>query len=197
MAGQIPFLDLRSFVDFLDHSHRLKRVRQEVDKDWQIACISRWAVESMHGNNGYALMFENVKNHTDAVVVNLYFNYEIYAAALGIQADGVLEHWAGALAHTYKSVLTTHAAVQEVVRTAGKCDLLEIPAPVWTPGRDAGPYLSAANVITKDPDTGIQNVGNYRIQIHESKRAGLFFGTEAQHGAIHYAKYCKRSQPMP
>jgi len=35
-------------------------------------------------------------------------------------------------------------------------NLFSIPAPVWTPGRDGGPYLSAASVITKDPDTGIQ-----------------------------------------
>src|SRR5205807_512383 len=81
-----------------------------------------------------------------------------------------------------------------VVETGVEASLLTIPAPVWTPGRDAAPYLSAANVITRDPDTGVQNMGSYRVQVHDEKHAGLFFGSKMQHGAMHYAKYCKRQK---
>ena len=192
-----PYLDLRSFLASLEKSGRLQRVSKPVDKDWEIACIARWAMESTGENDAYAILFEHVKNHTVPVVVNLYPSRDAYAAALGVRPDDLLEHWAKALTNLRKPVVVESGAVQEVVEIRPDADLLKIPAPTWTPWRDAGPYLSAANVITKDPETGVQNMGVYRIQIHDQTHAGLFFGSKLQHGAIHYAKYCKREQPMP
>lgn len=192
-----PFLDLKSFLSFLEQSGRLRCVRKPVNKDWEIACIARWAMESTREEDAYAILFENVKNHSVPVAVNLYASYATYAAALGVRPEALLDHWAGALAQPQKPVVVEKAPVQEVVETGTRANLLEIPAPVWTPGRDGGPYLSAANVITKDPETGVQNMGAYRIQIHDENRAGLFFGSRMQHGAIHHAKYCRHQQPMP
>src|SRR5262249_50744398 len=40
-----------------------------------------------------------------------------------------------------------------------------VPVPISTPGFDNAPYLSAGHYITRDPDNGRQNVGNYRGQI--------------------------------
>ncbi len=192
-----PFLDLSSFLSFLEQAGRLRRVGKPVERDWEIACIARWAMESTREENAYAILFENVKNHSVPVVVNLYASYATYAAALGVRPEALLDHWARALAQPQKPAVVEKAPVQEVVETDTEANLLKMPAPVWTPGRDVGPYLSAANVITKDPETGVQNMGAYRIQIHGENRAGLFFGSRMQHGAIHYARYCKRHQPMP
>ena len=192
-----PFLDLESFLTFLEQSGRLRHVRAPVDKDWELACIARWAMESTPEEEAYAILFETIKGHTVPVVVNLYAPHATYAAALGASPETVLEHWARALAEPRKPTVVASGPVQEVVETVGKVNLRAIPAPVWTPGRDAGPYLSAANVITKDPESGVLNMGTYRVQIHDEKHAGLFFGSKKQHGAIHYAKYCKRQQSMP
>lgn len=192
-----PFLDLQSFLTFLETSGHLKRVRAPVDKDWEIACIARWAIESTPEEAAYGILFESIKNHTVPVAVNLYASYATYAAALGASLETLLEYWAGALCESRKPTAVKSGPVREVVERDAEASLLTIPAPVWTPGRDAGPYLSAANVITKDPDTGVQNLGNYRVQIHNEKYAGLFFGSKMQHGAIHYAKYCERQLPMP
>ncbi len=79
-----PFLDLGSFLALLDASGRLRRVRRSVDKDTEIACIARWAMESTHDEDAYAILFESVKNHPVPVVVNLYPTYDLYAAALGV-----------------------------------------------------------------------------------------------------------------
>jgi len=192
-----PFLDLRSYLAFLESSGRLRRVQALVDKDSEIACIARWALDSTNDEDAYAILFENVKNHKVPVAVNLYHPHATYAAALGVTPEAVLERWALALAKPQGSVQVKTGPVHEVVQIDSTADLLTIPAPIWTPGRDTRPYLSAANVITKDPETGVQNMGSYRIQIHDGKRTGLFFGSRMQHGAIHYAKYCKRAEPMP
>lgn len=192
-----PFLDLGSFLDFLEHSRRLRRVGKFVDKDWELACIARWAMESTAEKDAYAILFEHVEHHSSPVVVNLYLTAEMYASALGVTADAILEHWASSLERPLKPVLVNSAPVEEIVHFKSEADLLSIPAPIWTPGKDAGPYLSAANVITKDPETGIQNMGIYRMQIHDSTHAGLYFGGKMQHGAIHLKKYAERHQPMP
>jgi len=196
-SPKAPFLDLGSFLAHLEGISRLQRVSKPVEKDWEIACLARWALESVPEQSSYALLFENVKNHTMPVAVNLYSTAEMYAAALGFPAEELLEAWGKALDHPHKPVEVAHGPVFDVVHTESKVNLLELPAPVWTPGRDGGPYLSAASVITKDPDNGIQNVGIYRMQVHDEGHAGLSFGSRLQHGAIHYAKYSKKKQAMP
>jgi 4-hydroxy-3-polyprenylbenzoate decarboxylase len=50
-----------------------------------------------------------------------------------------------------------------------------IPVPISTPGFDNAPYLTSANWITKDPETGIYNIGNYRSQIKSANRTGGLF----------------------
>ena len=40
--------------------------------------------------------------------------------------------------------------------------LARLPVPVSTPGFDAAPYLTATLCITRDPETGIRNMGTYR-----------------------------------
>ena len=192
-----PFLDLRSFVTFLERSGRLHRVTKSVDKDWELACIARWALESTVEKDAYAILFERVGKRSTPVVVNLYLTPEIYASALGIRAEEIFERWARALEHPRQPVEVRSAACQDLVLLGSEADLLSVPAPVWTPGRDGGPYLSAANVITKDPETGIQNMGIYRMQIHDSRHAGLYFGGKLQHGAIHLRKHAERKEAMP
>jgi 2,5-furandicarboxylate decarboxylase 1 len=191
-----PFLDLQSYLRFLESAGRLRRVQAPVDKDGEIACIARWALESTPDEQSYAILFEQVKDYAVPVAVNLYASHALYASALGVSPQAVLQRWATALTAPQQTVPVESAPAQEVVETTA-ASLLSIPAPVWTPGRDAGPYLSAGNVITKDPETGVQNLGNYRLQIHDPKRAGLFFGSRMQHGAIHCAKHQELGKPMP
>ena len=63
-----------------------------------------------------------------------------------------------------------------------------LPVPISTPGFDNAPYLTSANWVTKDPDTGIYNIGNYRSQIKAPNRnGGLFL---SQHMGTHWQK-CK------
>lgn len=192
-----PFLDLRSFLTYLEHTGRLRRVSKPVEKDWEIACLARWAMESTAEKDSYALLFENVKDQSMPVAVNLFPTPEMYGAALGVHSEELLEAWGKALDHPHKPIEVASGPVFDVVHANSQANLLNLPAPVWTPGRDGGPYLSAASVITKDPDTGIQNMGIYRMQVHDEKHAGLSFGSKMQHGAIHYSKYSKRKQPMP
>lgn len=193
----MPYKNIREFIQALNGIGRIKHIVAEVDKDWELACIARWVTECTEDHRMCALHFENVKGYQTPVVVGLYSSYDLYAKALGIAPTDILSHWSNALKRPIKPTLVHSAPVKHVIQRGDDVNLLELPVPVWTPGRDAGPYISSASVITKDPETGVQNMGVYRVQIHSEKAAGLFFGTPRQHGAIHHAKYAKRNQPMP
>ena len=75
-----------------------------------------------------------------------------------------------AIANPIPPRVVEDAPCQEIVITGADLDadgmaLDGLPVPISTPGWDNAPYLSAGHYITKDPDTGVQNVGNYRGQL--------------------------------
>ena len=73
-----------------------------------------------------------------------------------------------------------------------------IPVPISTPGWDNAPYTTLSQYITKDPDTGVQNVGNYRGQVKTRRRLGMNPSLELRPGIYaHWLKYKKRGQKMP
>jgi 4-hydroxy-3-polyprenylbenzoate decarboxylase len=70
--------------------------------------------------------------------------------------------------------------------------------PISTPGWDNAPYLSAGHYITRDPDTGIQNVGNYRGQLKTPRRLGMNPSVELRAGIYaHWLKCKERGRPLP
>ena len=95
------------------------------------------------------------------------------------------------------------APCQEVVHIGEDLDkpgnaLDGIPVPISTPGWDNAPYLSAGHYITKDPETGAQNMGNYRGQFKAPRRLGMNPSVELRAGIYtHWLKYKKRGEPMP
>ncbi len=68
-----------------------------------------------------------------------------------------------------------------------------------TPGFDSAPTLTATNVITRDPETGIQNMGTYRAALKAPDRLVVRMATRVggAGGYQHYLKYQKRGEPMP
>ncbi len=65
---------------------------------------------------------------------------------------------------------------------------------------DAAPYLTATLCITKDPDTGIRNVGTYRACLKKDGPPSGFAcrrGSAERGGYIHWCKYRDRKERMP
>ena len=96
------------------------------------------------------------------------------------------------------------AAVPAVVvkgddlRGAGK-GLARLPVPISTPGFDAAPYLTATLCVTRDPETGVQNMGTYRGALKATDRLGVRMASRigGAGGYLHWKKYNKRREPMP
>jgi 4-hydroxy-3-polyprenylbenzoate decarboxylase len=63
--------------------------------------------------------------------------------------------------------------------------------------KDAGPFITMPMVITKDPETGVQNVGMYRMQV-TGPRTTFMHWQRHKGGAAHYRRYRERGiQRMP
>jgi UbiD family decarboxylase len=75
--------------------------------------------------------------------------------------------------------------------------LEEFPIPISTPGFDPAPALTAPFWVSKDPDSGIRNVGAYRVLIKSPTRTGIDFCRPTRGIAIHWNKARERGQPLP
>ena len=63
-----------------------------------------------------------------------------------------------------------------------------LPIPISTPGFDSAPTLTATNVITRDPDTLVQNMGTYRAALKAPDRLVVRMATRVG-GAGGYQHY--------
>ncbi|PID90574.1 MAG: menaquinone biosynthesis decarboxylase [Bacteroidetes bacterium] len=61
---------------------------------------------------------------------------------------------------------------------------------------DGGAFITLPMVITRDPDTGVRNVGMYRMQVMDGQTTGMHWHTHKT-GANHYRAYAKRGERMP
>jgi 4-hydroxy-3-polyprenylbenzoate decarboxylase len=73
-----------------------------------------------------------------------------------------------------------------------------LPIPISTPGWDNAPYTTLSQYITKDPETGIQNMGIYRGQVKSPTRLGMNPSLENQPGIYtHWEKAKARGERLP
>ncbi len=195
--------DLREYVGALEAAGLLKRVADEVDKDWEIAALCRLAFTKLPSETRPALLFENVKGFDCPVVAGvLGASRRIYAMGLGIDevGDGILAAisncWSRAIKNPVEPRLVPTGPCKENILTGDAVDVFRFPVPMWTVGEDPGLFLTAPCVITRDPETGIRNVGTYRIQLKERNKTGIHMG-KTRHIYRHIQKNDARDEPTP
>lgn len=195
----MAYKDLREYLKVLEDKGLLKWVDTEVDKEWEISAIAR-AVSQQPPSDRYALGFRKVKGYDIPIVVGtIAATREVYATALQIPGDqeSIIQKWSTALANPVKSEMVNDAPCQDVVLTGEDVDMYKFPVPVWVRGLDSNPYITAPCMISKDPETGIQNVGIYRMEIKGRNQTGMLWDLPSQHGAVHYGMWEKLNKPMP
>ncbi len=58
---------------------------------------------------------------------------------------------------------------------------MKFPVPRWHAG-DGGRYLGTAHlVVTRDPETGVENIGCYRVMLQDKDKVGLYI-SPGKHG---------------
>lgn len=216
--------DLEDHLRKLEKMGLIHVVDEEVNKDRHLHPFVRWGyVADIENNSKRGFLFTNVtdskgrhyKDNVDVCVGVIAGSPAIYAASLGIEAGEddlsaisrkVYEKWTNAFKSPIPAVeiASEEAPVHEIVLTGddikggeGK-GLDSLPVPVSTPGFDVAPYFSASLSITKDPETGAQNIGQYRISLKASDRLTSMWLIQTNSGSHnHWTKYKKRGEMMP
>jgi 4-hydroxy-3-polyprenylbenzoate decarboxylase len=128
---------------------------------------------------------------------------QIYALGMGRKVEDIGRAWTEAIAHPVPPIAVTAPPCQQVVITGadlrGASGLARLPVPISTPGFDAAPYLTATLCITRDPDTGVRNMGTYRAALKANDRLGVRMASRigGAGGYLHWQKYRARGEPMP
>lgn len=202
--------DLHEHLKALEDQGLLIRVDRPINKDTEMHPLVRWQFRGGFTEaQRKAFLFTNVvdsKGHKfdiPVVVGALAASREIYRVGLGCELDQIAETWSHAAANPVEPNVVEDAPCHEIVITGDDLDkpgqgLDGIPVPISTPGWDNGPYTTLSQYISKDPDTGIQNMGNYRGQIKTPRRMGMNPSLELRPGIYaHWLKYKERGEPMP
>jgi 4-hydroxy-3-polyprenylbenzoate decarboxylase len=90
---------------------------------------------------------------------------------------------------------TGRPACQATVLQESDVDLTQFPVPICWP-EDGGPYITFGGVITRDPGSGVRNVGMYRVQVL-SKNTLAMHWQRHKVGAAHWRAMAERGETMP
>ena len=164
--------DLHDHLKTLDERGLLVTVEREINKDTELHPLVRWQFRGgLEEKDRKAFLFKNVvdskgrKFDIPVAVGVLAASRDIYRTGIGCELDEIEETWNRATANPIDPVEVTNAPCQEIVWQGEDLDiegqgLDGIPVPISTPGWDNAPYTTLSQYITKDPDTGVQNMGN-------------------------------------
>jgi UbiD family decarboxylase len=206
-----PPLDFQSHLAALEAQGLLVRVDRPINKDTELHPLVRWQFQGgLAEDERRAFLFTNVidssgRRYDIPVAVGaLAASPRIYAVGMGRPVDEIEAAWVRAIANPIAPVLVGAPPCQAVVikgealRGAGK-GLARLPVPISTPGFDAAPYLTATLCVTRDPDTGIQNMGTYRAALKATDRLGVRMSSRigGAGGYLHWKKHNRKGEPMP
>jgi UbiD family decarboxylase len=204
------YQDLHDYIGALDKAGLLRRIDRPTNKDTELYPLVRWQFRGgVPEEERKAWLFTNVtdakgrKYDMPVLVGAVASNIEMYRIGLGVPLKDAFAAWTNALANPIPPRVVDIAPCQDIVITGSDLDtpgqaLDALPLPISTPGWDNAPYFSATGFITKDPDTGVQNLGTYRAQLKSPRRMGFNPSTESRpDGYVHWLKYKARGERMP
>jgi UbiD family decarboxylase len=206
------YRDLHDHLDALKAKGLLVTVDEKIDKDSELHPLVRWEfVGGLPEQDRKAFLFTNIvdgkgrKYSMPVVVGAIAANRAIYSIGMDAPIEEIEAKWERAIAHPVEPRIVNDAPCHEVVIEGEELGreghgLDALPIPISTPGFDSAPTLTATNVITKDPETGVQNMGTYRAALKAPDRLVVRMATRVggAGGYQHYLKHQKRGdKAMP
>src|SRR5918996_5093686 len=193
--------DLRDWLGDVEDLGQLERIRQ-AHWDLEIGALTEIIPERI--SPPPALLFENVPGFDPnrRVLANMLETLERTALTLNLPTDLKTIPLVDALRaklstlQILKPRTVSTGPILENVEKGNQVDLLKFPVPRWHEG-DGGRYLGTAHlVVTRDPETGVENVGCYRVMLHDKDKVGLYI-SPGKHGKMHYEKAMKAGKTFP
>lgn len=195
-------LDLRAWLKEIEALEELQKIDDPVERDLEMGTIAALAMK----NTRYApaMIFNTIKGFPGYhMLVNQMGSPRRLCHTLGIDTNRatlleVIKLWRerfttlAPLPHR----VVADGPILENVSTGKDVHLSRIASPLWHE-RDGGRYPgTACMVITRDPDTGIANIGTYRVMAHDDTTLA-FYISPGKDGRMHRERYFKEGKPCP
>ena len=206
----MPIEDTHEFITELEKNGELKLVKTEVDSNLEIAEILRREMYS----NGSAILFENVKGYDIPVLGNAFGSMK--RLEIGLEMTDFTEIGQRIADMTKMDIpsgfLNKIKKLPELSKMASSFPKAETRGPVteitssdasfddlpilksWP--NDAGRFITLGLVATKHPETGVRNLGVYRMQIIDKTHA-LMHWQKHKRGAHHGDISKERGEKIP
>ncbi len=211
--------NLRDFIRQLETAGELTHVSHPVAANREIAEVADRCMKSPGG--GPAVIFDNVTLDDGAassipVAINLFGSMRRMELALGSTLDDigsrisdllkikVPDGWREKIALFPKiaeivkyppRMMKGTPPCQEVVVRGEDIDLSRLPIITCWP-EDGGPYITLPQVISRNPETGVRNIGMYRVQVLERSLLAMHWQRHKV-GAAHWREMARRGEKMP
>ena len=206
-----PARDFQQHLVDLEQAGLLVRVDRPINKDTELQPLVRWQfVGGVPEAQRRAFLFTNVvdgkgRRYDMPVAIGVFASSpQIYARGMGQPVADIGKAWVNAIKNPIAPVVCDKPACQQVVITGDALrepggGLAALPVPVSTPGFDAAPYLTATLCVTRDPESGVQNMGTYRAALKATDRLAVRMVARVggAGGWVHWLKYRERKQMMP
>lgn len=208
----MAYKNLQHFIQTLEEAGELVRIREYVNPALEITEIT----DRVSKQYGPALLFENT-GYDFPVLINSMGTEKRMAMALGVQKlDDVAKEIEGLFKsitgpkHSFLDKLRMLPQLGEIaswmpkeIGGRGHCqevvmtnpDITKLPVLTCWP-EDGGPFVTLPVIQTRDPHTGIRNVGLYRMQVFEPTMTGMHWHRHKV-SARHFNEYKKLGQRMP
>lgn len=184
--------DLRHFITLLEQKRHLERISKEVDWKYEIGKITR--------NSQTPLLFENIKDYPGhKIFTNGLRNYSLVALAIGLEPENpyrdIIRTCKQRFASPVEPIMVEKGSIEYNFASSNEIDLSKLPVPWWSE-IDGGRYIGTWHInVTKDPESGLRNVGVYRMQILSSNQTTVSVSPKS-HFAFHMNKAEKRDQQL-
>jgi 2,5-furandicarboxylate decarboxylase 1 len=155
---------LRGWLDRLQQTSRLAVAQPGIDLRFGVAAVAN----RLDGSQ--ASVFPAPGGHPVPVVSGLLSDRAWMAEAMGVGQHEVLARFERACREPVPSEEVDEAACQEVVRKDVDLTTM-LPIPTHNE-LDSGAYITAGLLVTRRPDTGVQNVSIHRLQVNGPDRLG-------------------------
>ena len=183
---------MRDFLHHLERSGSLVRIRDEVAPEHELAAYLRKASDM--GDEGPALLFENIRGHEVRVAGGLFANRRLMLEALETTEEDANSKYLDAIDNLVEHKVIEEGPCNEVVRLGEEADLTAFPFPTYCE-LDGGPFITLGIAISRDPEDGGKNASIYRHQVLGKRRLGVL-SPPPHHLGVHYKKAEALDKPL-
>ncbi len=184
----MPQPTLPEYLDTIERANLLTRIKEEKRVDELPMLMEQYPDR--------AVLVEKVKDSPFPFLAGAYGVRKMFAMSLGCK-----EHELGAeivrrLDHRFPPKVTTSSVCKDVIIKGDDVDLTAFPL-FCHHDRDGQAFLNDCNIVTRDPDTGVNSLGIYRLMFRTKNTTSINMENVNHLTRIHADKYGKRGTEVP